>query len=391
MIYIRIFLLWIITFFITLQTRDTPIHVLFFVDTLMSETKSIIINQALGLLDKGFCVSILAQKQGDFYDATIDQLFSGHMHYGPLTDDIVNSVDVIICQYGTLGKECAAHLHKHKKKIKFITFFRGADITSTKETQINSYDLLFSMGDLFMPVCAYYAYLLEILGCDPQKILVQPSGINCSLFQFRNKTPDVARSFYKSDNGKPIRLISVGRLIEKKGIKDAIKAISSLIHEGYNIEYTIIGDGKQKKYLSKLTQQLGIEQNVHFLGRISNKEIATLLQDSHIFILPSVTCPDGSQEGIPNALKEAMATGLPVISTYHAGIRELIKHEKSGLLTPERDIDSLMNNIKYLIHHPKNWPSMTALARETVETHYDIKYLNHLLAERIRALVKTSD
>ncbi len=97
------------------------------------------------------------------------------------------------------------------------------------------------------------------------------------------------------------------------------------------------------------------------------------LNKSHIFILSSVTASNGDQEGIPNALKEAMAMGLPVISTDHSGIPELIEDGISGFLVPERDIAALVDRIEYLINHPEQWNKITAAARKTIEEKFDME------------------
>lgn len=375
---------FIILFFTLLNSSNAPIHILFVLDTFPCNTKTVIVNQAIGLLEKGFYVSILSKQRGSS-DEPIHPLLK-NVYWGSIEQFDLNSIDVIICQYGSLGKECASHL-KNNKRVKLVTFFRGSDITSIRETASGEYDTLFFTGDLFLPVCSYFAYLLTTLGCDPKKVLVQASGIDCNKFKFRQKVPNTSAM---RKTRETIRIISVNRLIEKKGCKYALQAIKRLINSGYSIDYTIVGDGKQRDILINSAKKLGIEKNVHFLGSRSNEEVALLLQNSHIFLLPSVTCPNGSQEGIPNALKEAMAMGLPVISTYHAGIRELIKHGETGFLSPERDAHSLEKNIKYLIEHPKIWHSITHKARLVIESLYDTVLLNNVLAQRIKKIVSPS-
>lgn len=400
---IRISYLYIIFFPLFLHASKR-IHVLFVLDKFLCDTKTVILNQATGLIKKGFQISILAKQKGKNAHSILDRDYNYSLHWGNIDTFDLSDIDVIICQYGSLGKECANYLKTYKKlvplnsensipfplsKPKLITFFRGSDITAINEIQMGAYDTLFEVGDLFLPVCAYYAYLLQVLGCDPKKILVQPSGINCDLFNFRNRIPQCPEPKPKQRNkSETIHIISVARLIEKKGIEYAIRAIASLIKEGYNIEYTIVGEGNRKNRLIALAKKLRISNRVHIIGHQSNQQVSLLLNKSHIFILPSVTCADGSQEGIPNAIKEAMATGLPIITTYHSGIRELITHQETGLLSPERDARSLADNIKYIMHSPGHWLKITASARSMVESFYETHYLNDLLAKRIHALCK---
>jgi colanic acid/amylovoran biosynthesis glycosyltransferase len=103
------------------------------------------------------------------------------------------------------------------------------------------------------------------------------------------------------------------------------------------------------------------------------------MSESDIFLAPSVTSLNGDQEGIPVVLMEALASGMPVISTYHSGIPELIEDGKSGFLTPERDVDALTEKICYLIEHNEKWQDIGNCGRKQVEEKYDINILNERL------------
>ena len=118
---------------------------------------------------------------------------------------------------------------------------------------------------------------------------------------------------------------------------------------------------------------------VIFTGVVTQTEAIDLFQDAHVFILPSVTAQDGDQEGIPSVLFEAQACGLPIISSQHSGIPELIIDGKSGLLVPEKDIKALSNKIEYLIEHQELWKSMGKFGRRFIEENYDIENLNKTL------------
>jgi len=111
------------------------------------------------------------------------------------------------------------------------------------------------------------------------------------------------------------------------------------------------------------------------------------LDDSNIFVLPSITTRDGDQEGIPNAIKEAMARGLPVVSTYHAGIPELIEDGISGFLVPECNEKALAEKIEYVISHPEIWQSIEEAGRKKIEEEYDKEKINDRLIEIFNQLV----
>ena len=120
---------------------------------------------------------------------------------------------------------------------------------------------------------------------------------------------------------------------------------------------------------------------VHLKGWRNQKEIISILNETHIFVAPSVTASDGNQDAPVNTLKEAMAMGLPVIGTLHGGIPELVEDNVSGFLVPERDETAIAQKLIYLIEHPEIWQQMGLSGRKKVETHYDTDKLNSELVE----------
>ena len=205
------------------------------------------------------------------------------------------------------------------------------------------------------------------MGCDPNKIHVHGSGIDCSKFAFKER--------YFPDDGK-VRIATTGRLVEKKGIEYVIKAIAKVADTHPNIEYNIIGDGPLKDNFQKIIAELNVGHIVKLLGWKHQKEIVEILDICHIFIAPSVTGADGNQDAPVNTLKEAMAMGLPVISTLHGGIPELVEDGISGFLVPERDADAIALKLNYLIEHPEVWQKMGKAGRARVEEKYDMSQLN---------------
>ncbi len=171
------------------------------------------------------------------------------------------------------------------------------------------------------------------LGCDQKKIEVQRTGIPLDEFPFRE------RNFPGSDG--EWRFVQAGRLIEKKGLPVTLRAFASFLKRYPKATLTIAGEGPLLGHLQELARELKIDNRVSFTGLISQKELRDLYYGSHVFLHPSETGPDGNQEGIPNSMLEAMASGLPVFATEHGGIPEAIKHGVSGVLVPERDEEEL--------------------------------------------------
>jgi len=287
--------------------------------------------------------------------------------------------DIIHCHFGPNGI-IGAYLKEIGISGKLITTFHGYDMsTFIVNNGNNVYEKLFLNGNLFLPISDYWKRKLIRLGCDEKKIIVHRMGIDLKKFKFseRIKQP-----------GEPIKILTIGRLVEKKGHEYAIRAIAKVVKKYRNIEYLIAGDGPLRNKLEGLVQELGIEKHVKFLGAIEQNEVLKLYQQAHIFVLPSITASNGDQEGIPVVLMEAQATGLPVISTYHTGIPEVIVEGKSGFLVPEKDVDALAERLEYLIEHPEIWPEMGRYGRKFVEEKYDIKKLNQKLVEIYQKLIE---
>jgi colanic acid/amylovoran biosynthesis glycosyltransferase len=170
------------------------------------------------------------------------------------------------------------------------------------------------------------------LGCDPQKIEIQRTGIPLEEFSFRE------RVFPKNGDW---HFVQAGRLIEKKGLPVTLRTFAAFLRQYPNATLTIAGEGPLLGELQNMARDLNIAQRVSFTGFISQEELREIYYQSHIFVHPSQTGRDGNQEGVPNAMLEAMATGLPVFATEHGGIPEAIENGVSGILVAERDDEGL--------------------------------------------------
>jgi colanic acid/amylovoran biosynthesis glycosyltransferase len=286
--------------------------------------------------------------------------------------------DIIHCQFGPIGLMAKALRDIGVLKGKLIVSFRGFDISRSLEKQGDHYyDYLFDSADLFLPVSENIKHKLVELGCVGSKIVVHPSGIDCSKFSL-NPRPH--------SNGK-IRIITIARLVEKKGVEYSIRAVAKLVGAEQDIQYVIVGDGPLRNDLESLIQELDVHNYVKLLGWKKHEDVEQILANADILLAPSVTAKSGDQEGIPNVIKEAMAMGLPVVSTRHSGIPELVQDGISGFLVPERDVDGLMKKLSYLIEHREIWSEMGKAGRKYVEENYDINKLNDRLVELYQELL----
>jgi colanic acid/amylovoran biosynthesis glycosyltransferase len=287
------------------------------------------------------------------------------------------SYDIIQAGFGEQGLKALRMQRLGAIRGKLITAFRGADLTRYLGTRGPSvYRRLFQRGDLFLPVSEAFAGRLKALGCPSDRVAVHRTGIDLSLFRFQPGAPR-----------RDLRLVSVGRLVEKKGLDDALRAIALLGAEGFTVSYTIIGDGPLRVRLEEAARGLGIER-VTFAGPELQASVIERLRESDVLLAPSVKARNGDEEGIPNVIKEAMAMGLPVVSTRHSGIPELVEHGVTGLLAGEHDPNGLAACLEHLAEHPEVWPAIQDTARRKVEQEYDIERLNDRLIERYQAILR---
>src|SRR5437879_4717465 len=170
------------------------------------------------------------------------------------------------------------------------------------------------------------------LGCDQNKIDVVRTGIPLEEFPFRE------RQFPENGNW---RLVQASRLIEKKGLATTLHAFNHFLANYPEAKLTIAGEGPLLRELEELIRKLKIDDRVSLPGFVSQEKLREIFYASHIFLHPSETGMDGNQEGIPNSMLEAMASGLPVFATNHGGIPEAIENGVSGILVPECDYQAL--------------------------------------------------
>lgn len=286
------------------------------------------------------------------------------------------SYDIIQAGFGEQGLKALRMKRVGALQGPLVTAFRGADLTRfLRRRGRGVYRRLFREGDLFLPVSNVFAQRLASLGCPPARIQVHRTGIDCGRFTFDPRMPAIH-----------LRLVTVGRLVEKKGIPDALRAISLLQHGGVDLSYTIVGEGPIRAELADLVRRLELK-GVRFTGALTQADLLEEVRQADILLAPSVTAADGDEEGIPNVLKEAMALGRPVVTTRHSGIPELVENGVTGFLAGERDPEGLANAIRHLHGHPGIWPGLLDAARRKVEQEYDIERLNDQLVDRYTDLL----
>lgn len=296
-----------------------------------------------------------------------------------LNPDVIKS-DIFIAHFGTTGV-----IANKLRQLKFLegkicTVFHGIDMSLHEVIEVykSDYKKLFEQTELMLPISLMWKNRLIEMGCPPEKVDVLRMGVDVDNFTYTQR----------ENVQHPLKIISVARLTEKKGIDVAIKACALLKQSGINFTYTILGDGPKKSELEKLIERNNLQQNVSLAGFKNQDEVKGLLAQSDIFLLPSVTGKNGDMEGIPVALMEAMARGLPVVSTFHSGIPELIENEVSGWLVAEHDAENLALVLQKIANNQVQLGAVVARARRKIETDFNEKLINQTLGDKLESVFR---
>ncbi|MEQ1860352.1 MAG: glycosyltransferase [Chthoniobacteraceae bacterium] len=240
--------------------------------------------------------------------------------------------DLMHAYFGHTGVHLLPFIEVWDKPV--VVSFHGMDIQPRPEQ--DGYDdqmrALLQRVPLVMARSRSLFAALEAWGCPPGKLRLNRTGIPLDDFPFVQR-PLPADGAWK--------FVQACRLIAKKGLGTAMRAFAKFHAENPKSKFIVAGDGPLKGKLEEFAVELGVREAVEFRGFLSTHALAQLFANAHVFLHPSEVTEDQNQEGVPNSMLEAMATGLPVLATHHGGIPEAVTHESHGLLVPERDVDAL--------------------------------------------------
>ena len=201
----------------------------------------------------------------------------------------------------------------------------------------------------FVATCTAHnvAYLRELaVPADRAKIHLVYHGVATERFC---PAPGAIDRGEGAETASPIRMIAVGRLVEKKGYAYLIRACALLQQRGWRYTLAIYGSGPQRDELAELIDTCGLGDVVQLQGARRQEELIALYREADLFVLSPHVLENGDRDGIPNVLMEAMSVGLPVVATDVSGIPELIEHDRSGLLVPSCDEIALADALERLL------------------------------------------
>jgi colanic acid/amylovoran biosynthesis glycosyltransferase len=234
------------------------------------------------------------------------------------------------------------------------------------------YKELFARCECFLAEGGHMKKTLVELGCAESKVLVQRLGVDLE------KIPFIPR---RIESDRKIRILMASTFRDKKGITYGLEAFSRIASSYRNVELTLIGDAgrsqrevEYKKEIMRVIEARHLHDRINNLGFLAYPEFIEESKKHDIFLAPSMRGSDGETEGgAPVTLIEMSAFGMPIVSTLHCDIPEVILDGKSGFLVPEKDADALSAQLEYLVTHPEKWEEMGRAGRKHIEQEYDAK------------------
>ena len=266
-------------------------------------------------------------------------------------------INCVLAEYGTVGARSLPAIQS--LHIPLIVHFHGYDASrySVIETFSKAYKDMFEYADSIIAVSRVMEQKLLKLGAPKEKLVYNPYGPNPHFF-------DLEPAFSNQ------LILSVGRFVDKKAPQYSILAFSKIEENFPDARLQFVGDGPLLNACIDLVRYLGMTDKVEFLGIKTPSEIGVLLEEAYMYIQHSVTAQDGDMEGTPNSILEASAAGLPVVSTRHAGIPDVILDLETGLLVDEHDVNTMAEKMEELLKNSELAREMGKRGKERVQSQF---------------------
>ncbi len=274
--------------------------------------------------------------------------------------------DVIHAHFGPMGVMVAPVAQK--LDIPLIVTFMGYDgsrALRSKRWQDN-YQKLAVYAAGVIGISTDMCNRLVKIGFDEDKINRISLGVNIDKFSYHDPKLDF--------NGKDVRCLHVGRLTAKKSPLKLLEAFN-IAHQALlpNVKLTIAGSGVLHNEVENKMKELELENHVNLLGSVSHEEVITLFQNAHIYTQYCEVSPSGDVEGQGVTFVEASASGLPIVSTRHGGIPDVVLDGKTGYLVEEDDIQGMADRIAHLACQPERWTAFGLSGRKHVEEAFTLE------------------
>jgi colanic acid/amylovoran biosynthesis glycosyltransferase len=267
--------------------------------------------------------------------------------------------DYIHAEFGRMGV-LASHLAS--ASLPLVVFMHGYDITALPKSAAwrRRYTKLWRDETTILTPSEFMRQKVIELGASAQQVVVQQNGIDLDAWSSSDPAGRHA--------GK-VSFLFVGRLIEKKGPRELVRAFARLreLAPELRAELTLCGSGSLEPALRKDIARLHLEDAVHLRGAVSNAQVRQAMMEAHIMVQHSVETASGDMEGLPVSLTEAAASGLPIIATRHSGIPEIVEDGVNGYLVEEHDVEGMAARMVELARAPEKWAAFGRAGRALVE------------------------
>jgi glycosyltransferase involved in cell wall biosynthesis len=270
-------------------------------------------------------------------------------------------VDAVLAEFGQTGVTVSDACRR--LRVPLVVHFHGADISKhdVLRTYGERYRTLFGEARAIVAVSRAMCRKLVAVGARADKVHLNPYGVDCRLFD--GASPGTAL---------PV-LLAVGRFVEKKAPQMTIRAFAQVHRHRTDARLRMIGDGPLLDECRGLAAELGVAGAVTFLGAQTPDVIQQEMRGARAFVQHSIEASSGDAEGLPVAILEAGASGLPVVATRHAGIPDVVVEQQTGLLGDERDVDSMARAMHRLVDEPTLAARFGAEARRRVVQHFSMR------------------
>lgn len=275
-----------------------------------------------------------------------------------------NTIDGVLAEYGPTG----ANMTDFCKKMNLPLFVHFHGYDASKIQLLNEfkdrYLAMFQYASAIFSVSTVMTQKLVELGCPFEKIVQNTYGPNPTFL-------NVQASLQNEE------FIAVGRFVDKKAPYYTVLAFKEVLNEFPNAQLIMAGNGPLHNTVDNLIKVFKLEKNVKLVGVISPIEYTQYLTTSRAFVQHSITAADGDMEGTPVGILEACAAGVPVISTRHAGITDVIEHNVNGLLCDEHDVEQMTKNMLFVLRDKNQAQIIGEKAKTTIQNQYTLeRHLN---------------